>query len=103
MSLNSRDNQTDKKALQAKDKANSAKQGSKAEKSSNKTGTETKKKGYQGRHKKPNPATGANTAPAATGGEKKKKKKKDQDVSEITSYSCNKKGYYASNYTKPKN
>ncbi len=34
MNLNSRDNQTDKKTLQAKDKANPAEQGSEAEKSS---------------------------------------------------------------------
>ena len=31
-----------------------------------------------------------------------KKKKKKRDVSEITSFNCNKKGYYASNCTKPK-
>ncbi len=45
MSLNSRDNQTDKKASQAKDKANSVEQGSEAKKSSEKGRKEKKKKG----------------------------------------------------------
>ncbi len=70
MSLNFRDNQTDKKALQAKNKANQAKQGFKVEKASEKGKKEKKKKGRQGWCEKPNSATGANTAPAiATGGE----------------------------------
>ncbi len=73
MSLNSRDDQTDKKALQAKDKANPAKQGSEAEKSSEKARKKKKKKGCQGWRKRPNPATGANAAPTATGGEGQKK------------------------------
>ncbi len=41
------DNQTDKKALQAKDMANLAKEGFKAEKFFEKTRKEKKKKGYQ--------------------------------------------------------
>ncbi len=48
MSLNYRDDQTDKKAPQAKDKANPAEQGSEAEKSSEKARKEKKKKGHQG-------------------------------------------------------
>ncbi len=104
ISLNSRDDQTDKKVPQAKDKANPVKQGSESEKSSEKAKKEKKKKGRQGRREKPNLATGADAAPAtATGGEGQKKKKKPRDISEITYYSCNKKGYYASNCTKPKN
>ncbi len=69
MSLNSRDDQTDKKALQAK--ASPVAQDSEAKKSSEKVRKEKKKKGHQGRRKKPNPAaTGANTAlTTATGGE----------------------------------
>ena len=30
-----------------------------------------------------------------------KKKKKRRDLSKVTCFNCNKKGYYASNYTKP--
>ncbi len=44
MSLNSRDNQTDKKALQAKDKANPVEQSSEAEKSSEKARKEKKRR-----------------------------------------------------------
>ncbi len=64
INLNSRDDQTDKKAPQAKDKTNPAEQGSKAKKSSEKARKEKKKKGRQGRCKSPNSATGANAAPA---------------------------------------
>ncbi len=45
MSLNSKDDQTDKKAPQGKDKANPAKQGFEAKKSSEKARKEKKKKG----------------------------------------------------------
>ncbi len=70
MSLNYRDDQTDKKAPQIKDKANPAKQGSQAEKSSEKVRKEKKKKGHQERHERPNSATGANAIQIiATGGE----------------------------------
>ncbi len=105
MSLNSRDNQTEKKTPQAKDKNSSAEQSFEAEKSSEKAKKEKKKKGRQGRCKMPNPtATGANAALAiATGCKKQIKKKKAWDVSKITYYSCNKNGYYASDYTKSKN
>ncbi len=105
MSLNYSNDQTDKKASQAKDKVNLAKQGSETEMSSEKAKKENKKKGRQGRREKPNSAaTGANAAPATTtGGKRQKKKKKIRDVSEVTYYSCNKKGQYASNCTKPKN
>ncbi len=48
MSLNYRDDQTDKKAPQAKDKANPVAQGSEAETSSEKARKEKKKKGHQG-------------------------------------------------------
>ncbi len=70
MNLNFKDNQTDKKALQVKDKTNPAKQGSEAEKSSEKARKGKKKKGRQGWRKRPNPATGTNAAPTtATSGE----------------------------------
>ncbi len=104
MSLNSSDDQTDKKTLQAKIKTNPGEQGFKDEKSSEKAKKEKKKKGRQGWRKKPNPATRANAAPLTDiGGEGQKKKKKPRDISEITCYSCNKKSYYVSDYTKPKN
>ncbi len=45
MNLNSRVNQTDKKALQTKDKTNLAKPGCEAKKSSKKVRKEKKKKG----------------------------------------------------------
>ncbi len=102
MSLNSRDDQT--KALQDKDKANLVAQVSEAEKFSEKVRKEKKKKDRQEQREKPTPATGANIAPAtATGGEGQRKKKKAWDVSEVTCYSCNKKGHYTSNGTTPKN
>ncbi len=69
MSLNSRDNQTDKKASQAKDKGNPVEQGSEAEKSFEKARKEKKKKGRQRWREKPNPATGANVAPATVTGD----------------------------------
>ncbi len=104
MSLNSRDNQTDKKTPQTKDKANLAKQGSVVEKSSEKARKEKMKKGNHGRRKNPKPATRANaTLATATGGEGLKKKKKARDICKITCYSGNKKGYYVSDYTKRKN
>ncbi len=103
--LNSRDDQTDKKTSQAKDKASPAEQGSEAEKFSKKARKEKKKKDCQGQCKKLNLATTeANTAIAiATDGKGQKKKKKAQDISEITYYSCNKKGHYASDCTGLKN
>ncbi len=102
ISLNSRDNQTDKKASQAK--ASPVKQGSKAKKPSEKARKKKKKKGHLGRCKKPNPAgTGANAALAIATGGKGQKKKKAQNVFEVTDYSCNNKGHYAFNCTKPKN
>ncbi len=48
MRLNSRDDETNKKTLEAKDKANPVKEGSEAEKSSEKAKKEKKKKGCQG-------------------------------------------------------
>ncbi len=76
MSLNYRDNQTDKKAPQAKDKANPAGQGSEAKKSSETARKEKRKKSRQGWRKRLNPAaTGANTAPATTTDDKGQKKK----------------------------
>ncbi len=105
ISLNIEDYQTDKKALQAKDRASSAEQGSEVEKSSEKARKEKKKKGRQGRRERPNPAvTRANAALATTtNGKRQRKKKKARDISEITYYSCNKKDHYASNCTEPKN
>ncbi len=69
MTLNSGDDQTDKKASQAK--TSPAKQGSEAEKSSKKARKEKRKKGCQGRRERYNPAaTETNTAIAtATSGE----------------------------------
>ena len=52
MSLNSRDKQTYKKALQAKDKVNQVNQGSEAKKFFEKARKENKKKNYQRRQKK---------------------------------------------------
>ncbi len=69
MSLNFSDNQTDKKALQSKNKANQAKQVSTTKKSSKKAKNEKKKKGRQGRRKKSNSATEANAAPATITGD----------------------------------
>ena len=61
MNLNSKDNQTDKKAPQAKNKANQAKQSFKTEKSSKKA----KKKDCQRQCKRFSPiTTGANITPA---------------------------------------
>ena len=64
MSLNFRDNQTNKKVLQAKNKANMVEYVFKAKKSSEKTRKEKKKKGSQRRRKKSYSATRANATPA---------------------------------------
>ena len=48
------------------------------------------------REPKETPAIDNNTVDAA-------KKKKKRDTSKVTCFNCNKKGYYASNCTKPKN
>ncbi len=70
MSLKFRDNQTDKKAPQAK--SSPAEQGSETKKSSKKARKVKKKKGHQGWCEKPNlAATGANAGPdTAIGGER---------------------------------
>ena len=74
MSLNSKNEQTNKKTLQAKDKVNQAKQGSEAEKPSEKARKEKKKKHRQEQRKKPkSTAIKANTA-SATGSKGQKKK-----------------------------
>ena len=76
MSLNFRDNQTDKKTPQAKNKANPVKQLFGAKKSSKKARKEKKKKSCQRWRKMSNPATRANAIQAiATGGEGQKKEK----------------------------
>ena len=45
------------------------------------------------------PVTGDNAIDAS----KKKKKSQDYDISGVIYYNCNKKGYFANIYTKPKN
>ncbi len=76
MSLNSKDNQSAKRAPQAKDKANMVEQGFKAKKFSEKVRKEKKKKSRQRLGKRPNPVTKANATLAATGGERQKNRRR---------------------------
>ncbi len=105
MSLNSRDDQAEKaKAilLQAKASPPASDQSEAPEK----IRKEKKKKWQQKERARKDPKEG-NPAPAAsgsntvqaTGGQKKKK---TRDASEVTCYSCNKKGHYASDCFEPK-
>ena len=66
-----------------------------------------KKKHYQGKRdsREPKdsftPATGVNAAEVVEGGQRKKNKK---DISGVTCFNCNKKGYFSNKYPKsPKN
>ena len=70
MSLNSKDDQTDKKTLQAKSKANPVKQVFETKKSFEKAKKKKKKKGRQRWRKKPNSITRANAALVVATGDK---------------------------------
>ncbi len=107
MSLNSKEDQTDKKALQTKEKVNrQTEQGTEKLERSEKTekARKEKKKNRRerwGQQEGSTPASGTNTTSA---------KKKDsqtcsrprQDLSQITCYNCDKKGYHAYKYPEPK-
>lgn len=104
MSLNFRDDQTDKKTLQTKNKTNQTKQRSKAGKSSDKTRREKKKNSCQRRCTRPGgspaAATGAN-AQALEGQKKKQNKGLKEEISQATYWNYNKKGHYFTDCTKP--
>ena len=89
-------------------KTNQVKQGPKSKKAKEKT--KKKKGGYQGqRDRRGQPenrsptTTRTNAVPATTMGRSGQKKRKTWEISKIICYNCNKKDYYASNCTKPKN
>ena len=108
MSLNLRDNQTDKKALQAKEKASSqveqATEKPKRSEKSKKARKEEKKnqKGRQEQREGSTPASGTN---ATLKGKKKNSQNcswQAKDLRQIICYNCDKKSYYAYRYPKPK-
>ncbi len=108
ISLNSRDDQLEKAQQksgvvsqgQASDKApNKASQAEQGNKASEKARKDKKRKSHQAKRDRREDSTlasGTNTTPA------KKKTGQKRDISEITSYNCNKKGHYASDYTESK-
>ncbi len=105
MSLNSRDDQA-KKAKAILTKAKASPPASDQLETPKKIRKEKKKKWQRKERARKDPKEGS-PAPAAsrsnvvqaTGGQKKKKAR---DASEVTYYSCNKKGHYASDCSKPK-
>ena len=83
-----------KSALSRDNAAESPRKGNKKDK---KKRFRSQKQEHTKERKEQTPATNVNTTDVS------KKKKKRRDVSEIMCFNCDKKGHFASNYTKPKN
>lgn len=107
MSLNSKDDHTDKKALQPK--TNLTKQSPKTKKVVDKKEVKKEwKKKWKKEWSKKNSRENSPAPPAASGSnatkaiDSQKKKKKARDTTKVICYNCNKKAHYANKYLKLK-